>query len=320
MNKIVNAAAKGAQIVPAKGQEHWTEVEGQKLFLWEKARTAQPSLGTILFVHGSSMASTPGFDLQAPGVDYTSAMDWFAGQGFDTWCFDHRGYGRSYKGDDMLATISQGADDIAAASAYIMKLRNTGPLHVYGISSGALRAAMFAERHPERVKRLALDAYVWTGKNSPTLTERAKKLDKWKATTRRPVNREFINSIHTRDKVYTVNPALVAPYIDAVLALDDSIPNGTYIDMCENLPVNDPAKITVPTIIMRGQYDGIASIEDIVDFFVRLPNADKELAVMPDIAHGSFTQMNYMRAYHILYSFLTRPEQVYREKDALQHA
>ena len=112
---------------------------------------------------------------------------------------------------------------------------------------------------------------------------------------------------------------MIDAFADAILALDDSMPNGTYIDMCENLPVNDPAKITAPTIIMRGQYDGIASIEDVVDFFVRLPNADKELAVMPDIAHGSFTQMNYMRAYHILYSFLTRPEQVYREQAPPQH-
>jgi pimeloyl-ACP methyl ester carboxylesterase len=177
-------------------------------------------------------------------------MDFFAGQGFDCWCCDHRGYGRSYKGPELLATIAEGADDLAAASRYIMGKSETGPLLVYGISSGALRAALFAERHPERVKRLALD---------------------------------------------------------------DSIPNGTYIDMCENLPVNDPAKITVPTIIMRGQYDGIAAFADIVEFFSRLPNADKEFAVMPDIAHGSFTQMNYLRPYHILLSFFTRPEPVHRE-------
>jgi hypothetical protein len=61
---------------------------------------------------------------------------------------------------------------------------------------------------------------------------------------------------------------------------------------------------------MRGQYDGIANIDDLVEFFKLLPNADKEFAVMPDIAHGSFTQMNYLRAYHILHSFLTRPELV----------
>jgi hypothetical protein len=35
---------------------------------------------------------------------------------------------------------------------------------------------------------------------------------------------------------------------------------------------------------------------------------------MPDIAHGSFQQTNYMRAYHLLYTFLTRPEPVHREK------
>ena len=121
------------------------------------------------------------------------------------------------------------------------------------------------------------------------------------------------SSIHTRDKVYTANPALVEPYNAAVLALDDSVPNGTYIDMCANLPVNDPTRITVPTIIMRGQYDGIASLHDLIEFFKLLPNPDKEFAVMPSIAHGSFTQMNYMRAYHILWSFFTRPEPVYQE-------
>ena len=300
-------------IAKTAGREHTTTVDGQKLFLWEKPRTAEPTLGTILFVHGSSMAATPGFDLQAPGTGYVSAMDWFAAKGFDTWCCDHRGYGRSYKGPEFLATIAEGADDLAAASDYIASRGKTGPLMVYGISSGALRAALFAERHPERVKRLALDAMVWTGKDSPTLVERSKKLDQWRASTRRPISREFIHSIHTRDKVYTVNPALVEPYNEAVLALDDSVPNGTYIDMCANLPVNDPAKIMAPTIIMRGQYDGIAALDDLIEFFKRLPNADKEFAIIPDIAHGSFTQMNYMRAYHVLHSFFTRPEPVHRE-------
>jgi pimeloyl-ACP methyl ester carboxylesterase len=299
------------------GREHFTTVEGQKLFLWEKPRTGAPARGTILFVHGSSMASTPCFDLQAPG--YVSAMDFFAAQGFDCWCCDHRGYGRSYKGPEFLATIAQGADDLAAASQYIMRESDTGPLHVYGISSGALRAALFAERHPERVKRLALDAFVWTGKGSPTLAQRREKLPQWKASTRRPINRAFLDSIHRRDNVYTANPALSEPYAQAVLALDDSIPNGTYIDMCENLPVNDPAKVTVPTIIMRGQYDGIAAFADIVAFFTALPNADKELAVMPDIAHGSFTQMNYMRAYHVLLTFFTRPEPVLRVQPPAGH-
>jgi pimeloyl-ACP methyl ester carboxylesterase len=46
--------------------------------------------------------------------------------------------------------------------------------------------------------------------------------------------------------------------------------------MCSRLPVVDPEKITVPTLIMRGQWDGIASFEDLVAFFAKLPNPDKQ--------------------------------------------
>src|SRR5690606_35621651 len=127
----------------------WTESAGKRLFLWEKPATGGQRCGTILFIHGSSMASQPTFDLRVQGVPEASVMDWFAARGFDTWCFDCRGYGRSYKGEEVLATIAEGADDAAAASEYIMR-RGSGPLLVYGISSGALRAALFAQNHPDK--------------------------------------------------------------------------------------------------------------------------------------------------------------------------
>jgi alpha-beta hydrolase superfamily lysophospholipase len=82
--------------------------------------------------------------------------------------------------------------------------------------------------------------------------------------------------------------------------------------MCANLPVVDPARIPVPTIVMRGQYDGIASFEDLLDFFARLPNPDKQLAVMPGIAHASFQQKNYRIPYHILHAFFSQPAPTYR--------
>ena len=51
----------------AGGREHWTNKGGVKLFLYEKRASPSPGpLGTILFVHGSSMASTPTFDLHVP--------------------------------------------------------------------------------------------------------------------------------------------------------------------------------------------------------------------------------------------------------------
>jgi pimeloyl-ACP methyl ester carboxylesterase len=295
------------------GVEHWTRKGEVKLFLWQKAPpTGQVPKGTIFFVHGSSMASQPTFDLQVPGRPDSSAMDWFAARGYDTWCMDHEGYGRSDKSRPINCDIANGADDLAAGTKYILEKTGANKLLMYGISSGALRAAAFTERHPERVARLALDAFVWTGKGSPTLAERRKKLAEFRSKNRRAIDRAFVRSIFTRDHPGTADDATIEAFAAAILALDDSVPTGTYVDMCSKLPLVDPANITVPTIIMRGEFDGIASLEDLIDFFNRLPNPDKQFAVMAGISHASFQQKNYLTAYHILHSFFATPAPVYR--------
>jgi pimeloyl-ACP methyl ester carboxylesterase len=294
------------------GIDHWVQKGDVRLFLFEKASTAPgPRLGTVLFVHGSSMASQPTFDLKVPGRPDSSAMGWFASQGYDCWCVDMEGYGRSDKKRDINFDISNGADDLAAASEYILALRHTGPLLVYGISSGALRAALFAERYPDRVKRLALDAFVWTGEGSPTLAERKKKLPEFLARNTRPIDKAFVHSIFTRDHPGTAEDRVVEAFADAILSLDSVMPTGTYVDMCSKLPIVDPDKIPMPTMIMRGEYDGIASFEDLLAFFAKLPNADKQFCVMPGIAHASFQQKNYKMVYHILLKFFSQPEPVY---------
>jgi pimeloyl-ACP methyl ester carboxylesterase len=296
------------------GTEHWTRKGDLKLFLWQKSPpTGQAPKGTILFVHGSSMASQPTFDLQVPGRPDSSAMEWFAARGFDTWCMDHEGYGRSDKSRPINCDIANGADDLAAGSKYILEKTGAKKLLVYGISSGALRAALFAERHPERVARLALDAFVWTGKGSPTLAERTKKLPEFRSKNRRPIDRAFVRSIFTRDHPGTAEEATIEAFASAILELDDSVPTGTYVDMCSKLPVNDPKKIAAPTIVMRGEFDGIAGFEDLVEFFTLLPNPDKQFTVMAGISHASFQQKNYLTAYHVLHSFFTTPDPVYRE-------
>src|SRR5690349_14475495 len=304
------AAATAGSIA---GEEHWTTRDGARLFLWEKCLgDPAKARGVVLFVHGSSMASQPTFDLHVPGRADSSAMDWFAQRGFNTWCVDMEGYGRSDKNRPINFDIANGADDLEAATDYIMQTRGTKKFLVYGISSGALRAAMFAERHPERVARLALDAFVWTGKGSPTLAERTKKLPEFQKVARRPIDRPFVHSIFNRDHPGCAEERVIEAFADAILALDDSVPTGTYVDMCSKLPVVDPAKISSPTIIMRGEFDGIAGFDDLIEFFKRLPNPDKQFAVMPGISHASFQQKNYRTVYHILHAFFSQPAPLYK--------
>ena len=68
------------------------------------------------------MASQPTFDLHVQGRPFSSVMEWFAVQGFDTWCVDMEGYGRSDKHRDITCDIANGAADLATASDYIQNL------------------------------------------------------------------------------------------------------------------------------------------------------------------------------------------------------
>lgn len=298
----------------AGGTEHWvtkrTSAGDVRLFLWRKRHADAPK-GPLVFVHGSSVQSVPAFDLQIPGRPEASVMDWFARLGYDTWCFDCEGYGRSDKWRPVNADIACGADDLAAVSAFIIGV--TGKkLLVYGPSSGALRVGMFAQHHPERIRRIVLDALVYTGAGSPTLAERRKRLPQYRAANRRPINREFVRSIFTRDgNPDAYDPAVVERFADQVLALDDSMPTGTYVDMSANLPVLDPAKIKVPTTILRGQWDGIATDADILDFFGRLAHPDKQLSIMPGIAHTSLRSKNWRMVYDLVDACCSRADPVH---------
>ena len=303
------------------GVEHWatkqTEEGEVKLFMWEKYQESPEGKPAVLWVHGSSMASQPTFDLKVPGRADSSVMDWFAERGFVCWCVDMEGYGRSSKQRDITCDIANGAADLAAATDAIKAVRGVERFLTYGISSGALRAALFAQNHPDRVSRLALDAFVWTGEGAPTLEQRRKKLPEFMASKRRPIDRAFVRSIFSRDHADCADPATVEAFADAILALDDSMPNGTYIDMCSRLPLVDPLMIRMPTALLRGQFDGIAGFDDLIEFFKRLPHPDKQFSVLNGISHASFQQKNYKMVYQILHAWFTQPEPAYTDYRAM---
>src|SRR6266850_1779873 len=88
-------------------------------------------------------------------------------------------------------------------------------------------------------------------------------------------------------------------------------PTGLYIDMSANLPILDPERISVPTLVMRGQWDGIAAFQDLSNFFGKLPNPDKQFIVMPGIAHTSTRSKNWRLVYHLLDGYFSQPPPVY---------
>ncbi|MCP5155868.1 MAG: alpha/beta hydrolase [Ectothiorhodospiraceae bacterium] len=263
-----------------------------------------PRTRPVLFlVHGSSFCARTGYDLAVPGRDDYSMMDHFARAGFDVWTLDHEGYGRSTV-TERNSDIACGVEDLRAGMEVVRRETGVDRAMLYGASSGALRAAAYAAAEPARVERLVLDAFVWTGEGSPTLAKRREQLDFWRSNSRRPVDRAFFHSIFNRDKPGTSEPAVAEALADAELALTDSVPTGTYLDMCANLPVVDPTTIHCPVQIVRGEHDGIATEDDLLAFYRRLPTKDKHFVVLSGQAHVGPLGLNRHRFWHVIRAFL----------------
>ncbi len=117
----------------------------------------------------------------------------------------------------------------------------------------------------------------------------------------------MIESIFTRDKPGTSDPRLAAAIVAAELKYGDQVPTGTYLDMVANLPIVDPAKVTVPVLLLRGEYDGIATMTDLMSFYQKLPNGDRQFVVVPATAHSLVWGKNRQLFWHALRAFLTEP-------------
>ena len=90
------------------------------------------------------------------------------------------------------------------------------------------------------------------------------------------------------------------------------MPTGTYVDMCSKLPLIDPAKVTSPTLIMRGEYDGIASLDDLLNFYISgfsgrgapvslSAGNGRELRSPTPILGAPLTTMLFSSSYYILH-------------------
>jgi alpha-beta hydrolase superfamily lysophospholipase len=290
--------------------EYWADKNGVRLWVYRKRQESRGYRGRLFLVHGSSYSGKTMFDLQVPNREGYSMMDHFARLGYEVWTMDHEGYGHSQRTAGN-SDIQSGVEDLKAAMAVIEKEGGGAPkLAFFGQSSGALRAARFANQHPQFVDKLALDAFVWTGKDAPTLIERKKNLARYQASNTRPVSREFYRSVFTRDHSGAAESFLGDVVADEELKYGDSVPTGTYVDMTTKLPLADPDKVQCPVLIVRAEHDGIATDEDIVGFYTKLPNPDKQMVKIGGLAHTAMLGVNRARFFHALNSFLSMPERV----------
>jgi len=242
------AALASVLLAPAAAQapplEHFTvTVDGHPLAVWSR-RPATPK-GAILLVHGRTWSGLPDFDLQVPG-ESRSVLANLAARGYAAYAIDLRGYGSTPRDRTGWLTPLRAAADVNAALAWIaikQKLA-TRPV-LLGWSVGAMVAQLAAQQHPELLSALVLYGYPFSPGDS---------LDADVDSTARPARAHTTKEGAASDFVSpnVTSPRMVAAYVKAATRSDPILTDWRFFDQFNAL---DPARITMPTLVLQGEHD-----------------------------------------------------------------
>ena len=230
---------------------------------------------TLLFVHGSTYAAHTGFDAPLGGQSW---MDYIASRGYDVYCLDVRGYGRSTRPKEMnepaqnnppVVRTPDAVKDITAVLNFILKRRNIAKLNLLGWSWGCTLMATTAIQNPDKVARLMLYAPGWLRTTPSLLNAGSGPLGAYRTVTRDQARARWLNGVPEGKQASLIPPGWFEQWADATWATDPEgakqnppvirAPNGTVADTAEywssGKTMYDPAMITVPTLIAIGEWD-----------------------------------------------------------------
>lgn len=291
--------------LPVQGMQHWVLHDEVRLFVWEKFAGTPQDKPVLVLAHGSATAGRESFDLQVPGHPEFSLMDFLARQGFDVFALDVRGFGSSTKPEGFLST-EQAASDLNAVVDYILKLRGGPQVHLLAWSWGTQYSGQFVMAHPHKVARYA--AYAQMHAKSPDLEARRARLATFqRAPYIRITEQGWKLRFHslTPDEVNV--PVVIDAFAKAAALVETKSPTGPQVDLLTRQPLIDACRITVPTMVIHGQYDDVADLDGLWPFFKALPHADKQYTVIPDGGHMLHLQKGYARFQRAVVAWFTAP-------------
>jgi alpha-beta hydrolase superfamily lysophospholipase len=277
--------------------KHDVVVDGHHLAVWQK-RGTQPR-AAILLLHGRTWSSLPNFDLQVPG-ERRSFMDALADAGLDVFALDMRGYGATARDSTGWLTPDRAIADVAAVVSW-MQLRTPAPrplpIYLFGLSRGAMVAAMTAQQKPESLAGVILLGFGFDPDVQSPATPGGARPERL-ANTADAAASDFI----TRD-AYT--PATVNAFVRAALKADPVL-----VDWRDDNQFNAfrPAQMQVPALLVHGARDPQAPMAIQTKLFTRFGTPDKWWVILPGADHAAHLEKSAVELVRAIVSFTRRHE------------
>ena len=279
---------------------------------------------TVLFVHGATYPAQTAFDLALDGMSW---MDYIAARGYDVYLIDLRGYGKSTRPQEMDAEPAANAPivrgttavkDISAVVDFILKRRGIARLNLIGWSWGTTLMATYTTAHAGKVERLVLYAPAWI-RTTPSLTRPPGPLGAYRMVTREQARTRWYTGVPEDKKAALIPAGWFEAWADATFATNPvgakmsppvlRAPNGVQQDGDEffsaGKPYYDPAKITVPTLLVHAEWDRDTPAYMAQTLFPLLVNAPgKRYVQLPEGTHHIMLEKNRRMLFEAVQAFL----------------
>lgn len=264
--------------------------------------------GAGLVPDGDGMRARPSAFLVhgGPGVDHSGLKARYGAlaQRMQLVYFDHRGQGRSARGDSQRYTLDENVEDMEALRQYL----GLGPIVSIGTSYGGMVAMAHAARYPGSVSHLVLVATVAQAGN----IARAKEIVEERGTVEQ--REQYggllagrIDTVEKMRKYFAVmsslysrrdDPALSAAGLTKAIlspeALNRAFAPGGFLRSIDLRP--ELSAITAPTLILAGRHDWVCAPEFSVEIHQLITGSD--LRVFEESSHsiGSDEPQNFLDA------------------------
>jgi pimeloyl-ACP methyl ester carboxylesterase len=284
---------------------------------------------TVVFVHGATNPASTGFDMKLGGFSW---MDYVASHGYDVYLLDLRGYGQSTRppalDEEANANPPQvrgetAVRDIGAVVDFVRRRRDIPRVNLIGHSWGTTLMATYTTQNPDKVERLVLYAPQWIrtpGVRSVIEAQAGEgPLGAYRLVTAAQTLERRLNGVPEEKKADLFPAGWFDEWIAATWAQDPQAnyrnppairaPNGVVQDgqefWAKGKPYYDPAKITVPTLLVLGEWDRDTPpymAQTLIPLLVNAPG--KRLVMLGEGTHVIFMERNRLELFKTVQSFL----------------
>jgi pimeloyl-ACP methyl ester carboxylesterase len=280
---------------------------------------------TLVFVHGATYPAHTAFDLKLDGMSW---MDYIAARGYDVYLLDVRGYGKSTRPKEMeqdaaanppIVRGDTAVRDIGSVVDFVLKRRNIPRLNVMGWSWGTTLMATYTSQNASKVERLVLYAPAWI-RTTPSLVQAGPgPTPAYRVVRKDQAKERWLTGVPEDKKAGLIPAGWFEAWADATWATDPKsaasdppvlrAPNGVVQDGNEFFGAGkayyDPAKITVPTMLVVAEWDRDTPPYMAQTLFPLLVNAPgKRLVMLGEGTHTIIMERNRLKLFEAVQNFL----------------